>query len=150
MIACEPPRLLEFLWGTDQIRFELEPTAQGTRLTLYGHRRSRTARRPATRAGWHVCLDGLRRLLDGTRQDHAGAARLARRASGSISSASARRPRRSGRRRATLEPASRPQRATRSSSFDSLRATAASMNARKSGCAFVGREVNSGWAWVPT
>jgi uncharacterized protein YndB with AHSA1/START domain len=63
MIACEPPRLLEFLWGTDTIRFELEPTEQGTRLTLWDtlDENGKAAR---DGAGWHVCLDGLLALLD--------------------------------------------------------------------------------------
>jgi uncharacterized protein YndB with AHSA1/START domain len=62
MIACERPRLLEFMWGTDKIRFELEPTAQGTRLTLLDtvDENGKAAR---DAAGWHVCLDGLARLL---------------------------------------------------------------------------------------
>jgi uncharacterized protein YndB with AHSA1/START domain len=62
MIGCEPPRLLEFMWGTDKIRFELEPVAHGTRLTLYDtvDDNGKAAR---DASGWHVCLDGLARLL---------------------------------------------------------------------------------------
>lgn len=58
MEAFEPPRLLEFWWGSNRIRIELDALAGGTRLTLsdtleaYG-----TAARQA--AGWHVCLDRL-------------------------------------------------------------------------------------------
>jgi uncharacterized protein YndB with AHSA1/START domain len=63
MLACDPPRLLEFMWGTDQIRIELEPTATGTRLTLWD---TLDANGKAARdgAGWHTCLDGLQALLD--------------------------------------------------------------------------------------
>ncbi len=70
MIGCEPPRLLEFLWGDDKIRLELEPVAQGTRLTLYdtidvNGKAARDA------SGWHVCLDRLARLLgDAQTVDH--------------------------------------------------------------------------------
>jgi uncharacterized protein YndB with AHSA1/START domain len=62
MIGCEPPRLLEFMWGSDKIRFELEPVAQGTRLTLYDtvDDNGKSAR---DASGWHVCLDRLSRLL---------------------------------------------------------------------------------------
>ncbi len=64
MIACEPPRLLEFMWGTDKIRFELEASGPGTRLTLWD---TLDANGKAARdgAGWHVCLDGLITLLEG-------------------------------------------------------------------------------------
>jgi uncharacterized protein YndB with AHSA1/START domain len=64
MLACDPPRLLEFMWGTDQVRFELEPTAQGTQLTLWD---TLDANGKAARdgAGWHTCLAGLLALLDG-------------------------------------------------------------------------------------
>jgi len=34
MITYDPPRLLEFFWGEDLLRFELEPTDEGTLLTL--------------------------------------------------------------------------------------------------------------------
>jgi uncharacterized protein YndB with AHSA1/START domain len=63
MIACEPPRLLEFMWGTDTIRFELEPTEYGTRLTLHDtvDQNGKAAR---DAAGWHVCLDRLFVALD--------------------------------------------------------------------------------------
>ena len=62
MLECEPPRLLEFMWGTDKIRFELEPVADGSRLTLYDtvDDNGKAAR---DAAGWHVCLAGLARLL---------------------------------------------------------------------------------------
>ena len=39
MIACEPPRLLEFMWGTDKIRFELEPVAARHPAHAVRHRR---------------------------------------------------------------------------------------------------------------
>jgi uncharacterized protein YndB with AHSA1/START domain len=73
MIACEPPRLLEFLWGTDRIRIELEANAQGTRLTL-SDTVDQNGKAARDAAGWHVCLDGLAGLLDGTGQDHSAPA----------------------------------------------------------------------------
>jgi uncharacterized protein YndB with AHSA1/START domain len=68
MLACEPPRLLEFMWGTDKVRFELAPTAQGTQLTLWDtlDENGKAAR---DGAGWHTCLDGLLVLLDGAGPD---------------------------------------------------------------------------------
>ncbi|MBM0236294.1 SRPBCC family protein [Micromonospora sp. ATA32] len=61
---AEPPRLLEYTWGGDLLRWELAPTDGGTRLTL----RHTVADRevvPMVAAGWHLCLDVAGHLLDG-------------------------------------------------------------------------------------
>jgi uncharacterized protein YndB with AHSA1/START domain len=62
----EPPRLLEYTWGEDQLRWELEAVgpAGPTRLTL---RHTLTDREwlPKVAAGWHLCLDVAERRLDG-------------------------------------------------------------------------------------
>lgn len=62
--AVEPPRLLEYRWGGDRLRWELEPIGSGTRLTL---RHLVAAREDLAKAaaGWHLCLDVAERLLDG-------------------------------------------------------------------------------------
>ncbi|HEY3613677.1 MAG TPA: SRPBCC family protein [Gaiellales bacterium] len=62
--ACEPPTLLELLWGTDRLRFELAPTGAGCTLTLTDtfDERGKAAR---DGAGWHECLDDLGHALDG-------------------------------------------------------------------------------------
>jgi uncharacterized protein YndB with AHSA1/START domain len=63
----DPPRLFEFYWGDDHLRFELEPV-QGSaeacvlRLTVLLDEREKAAR---DGAGWHVCLDRLGRQLAG-------------------------------------------------------------------------------------
>jgi uncharacterized protein YndB with AHSA1/START domain len=64
MIACEPPSLLEFSWGEDTLRFELEPHDSGTELTLIDTlaERGKAAR---DGAGWHTCMDQLAYHLDG-------------------------------------------------------------------------------------
>jgi hypothetical protein len=64
MIAFDPPSLLEFRWGDDVIRVELEPDGSGTRLTLLDTlaERGKGAR---DAAGWHVCLANLSHHLDG-------------------------------------------------------------------------------------
>ena len=66
MLAFDPPRLMEFRWGADLLRFELEATEDGTRLTLYDtlDERGKAAR---DAGGWHTCLDLLDRLLAGLR-----------------------------------------------------------------------------------
>ena len=64
VLAVEPHALLEFRWGTDTIRIELEPDGEGTALTLLDtfDELGKAAR---DGAGWHVCLDQLEHELDG-------------------------------------------------------------------------------------
>jgi len=64
VLAFEPPQLVEFRWGTDQIRLEVRPDGDGTLLTLLDtfDELGKAAR---DAAGWHVCLDGLESSLDG-------------------------------------------------------------------------------------
>jgi uncharacterized protein YndB with AHSA1/START domain len=66
MVACEPPRLLEFSWGGDLLRIELQPDGGGTLLTLTDtfDELGKAAR---DGAGWHVKLEELDHHLDGTR-----------------------------------------------------------------------------------
>jgi uncharacterized protein YndB with AHSA1/START domain len=61
---AEPPTLLEYTWGKDLLRWELAPTAAGTRLTL---RHTLAERDGITKvaAGWHLCLVVAEHLLDG-------------------------------------------------------------------------------------
>ena len=63
--TCEPLRVLEFTWGPDVLRFELERRGEGTRLTLLDtiEELGKAAR---DGAGWHVCLEQLGHALDGT------------------------------------------------------------------------------------
>ena len=60
---ADAPKVLEFSWGGQDIRWELEPLAGGTRLTLWHAIDRRFIAMGA--AGWHVCLDVLARALDG-------------------------------------------------------------------------------------
>ena len=60
---ADPPLVLEFQWGGNDIRWELEPVAGGTRLTLWSNIDRRFIAMGA--AGWHVCFDVLDRLLGG-------------------------------------------------------------------------------------
>lgn len=61
---AEPPRLLEYTWGTDLLRWELAAFDSGTRLTLR-HTVADKAWVPKVAAGWHLCLDVAEHLLDG-------------------------------------------------------------------------------------
>ncbi len=60
---AEAPRLLEYSWGGSDLRWELEPLGNGTRLTLWHNIDRRFISWGA--AGWHICLDVLERLLAG-------------------------------------------------------------------------------------
>jgi len=61
---ADAPRALEFSWGGQDIRWELEPLgAGGTRLTLWHDIDRRFISMGA--AGWHICFDVLERLLAG-------------------------------------------------------------------------------------
>jgi uncharacterized protein YndB with AHSA1/START domain len=61
---AEAPKLLEYKWGAFDTRWELEPLAGGTRLTLWTNIGRRFISMGA--AGWHICFDVLDRLLSGT------------------------------------------------------------------------------------
>ena len=60
---AEAPRLLEYSWGGNDLRWELETLGSGTRLTLWHNIDHRFISWGA--AGWHICFDVLERLLAG-------------------------------------------------------------------------------------
>ncbi len=60
---ADAPRLLEYNWGDQDIRWQLERISGGTRLTLWHNIDRRFISMGA--AGWHICLDVLDRLLGG-------------------------------------------------------------------------------------
>jgi uncharacterized protein YndB with AHSA1/START domain len=61
---ADPPKLLEFDWGGQQIRWELEPLGGGgTRLTLWHNIDRRFISWGA--AGWQICFDVLAHFLAG-------------------------------------------------------------------------------------
>jgi len=60
---ADAPKLLEYRWGGNDMRWELEPSGQGTRMTLWT-----IIPRPYISmgaAGWHICFDVLDHLLGG-------------------------------------------------------------------------------------
>jgi uncharacterized protein YndB with AHSA1/START domain len=61
---ADAPKLLEYNWGSQDIRWELEASGGGTRLTLWHNIDRRFISMGA--AGWHICLDVLDHLLGGT------------------------------------------------------------------------------------
>jgi uncharacterized protein YndB with AHSA1/START domain len=72
MLAFDPPRLLEFDWGGDVMRFELEPDGDGC-LLVVTDTFDELGKAARDGAGWHVCLEQFVYLLDGATPpwDHA-------------------------------------------------------------------------------
>jgi uncharacterized protein YndB with AHSA1/START domain len=64
VLRAEAPTLLEYVWGSDLLRWELAGTDSGTRLTLR-HSIEDRGLVPKVAAGWHLCLDVADRLLAG-------------------------------------------------------------------------------------
>jgi uncharacterized protein YndB with AHSA1/START domain len=60
---ADATKVLEFNWGGQDIRWELEPRGDGTRLTLWHNIDRRFISMGA--AGWHICFDVLERQLAG-------------------------------------------------------------------------------------
>ena len=60
---ADAPKLLVYNWGDHDMRWELEASGDGTRLTLWTSIPRRFISMGA--AGWHICFDVLDRLLAG-------------------------------------------------------------------------------------
>ncbi|MFK4443367.1 uncharacterized protein YndB with AHSA1/START domain [Caballeronia udeis] len=60
---ADAPTLLEYRWGDNDMRWQLEPLGNGTRLTLW-HNIDRGFISMGA-AGWHICLDVLDRFVAG-------------------------------------------------------------------------------------
>jgi uncharacterized protein YndB with AHSA1/START domain len=63
VLACEPPRLLAYSWGDETLRFELDASPEGCRLTFtHALDREQSAH---TAAGWEACFQALDAALAG-------------------------------------------------------------------------------------
>ena len=60
---ADAPKALEYSWGGGDLRWELEPQAGGTRLTLWHNINRKFISMGA--AGWHICFDVMDRFLAG-------------------------------------------------------------------------------------
>ena len=60
---ADAPKSLEYKWGGNDMRWQLEPIGGGTRLTLWTSINRRFIAMGA--AGWHLCFDVLDHLLAG-------------------------------------------------------------------------------------
>jgi uncharacterized protein YndB with AHSA1/START domain len=63
IIRADAPKALEYKWGGNDIRWQLEPSGAGTRLTLWHNIDRRYIAMGA--AGWHISLDVLDHFLGG-------------------------------------------------------------------------------------
>src|SRR5437667_235365 len=61
---ADAPQILEYNWGGNDVRWELEAFGGGTRLTLWHNIDRRFISMGA--AGWHICFDVLNHLVSGT------------------------------------------------------------------------------------
>jgi uncharacterized protein YndB with AHSA1/START domain len=64
VMHAERPKVLVYNWGDHDLRWELEPVAGGTRLTLWTEIDRRYISMGAS--GWHICFEVLDHLLSGT------------------------------------------------------------------------------------
>ena len=64
VLACDPPRFLEFTWGEDTLRFEIQADGDGSVFTLFDTIEA-VGKAARDGAGWHACLDALTAHLDG-------------------------------------------------------------------------------------
>jgi uncharacterized protein YndB with AHSA1/START domain len=63
--AYEPPHLIEYTWGDEVLRWELQPTAEGCTLHLTATYDDR-AGSASFSGGWSLCFDALQRVLGDT------------------------------------------------------------------------------------
>jgi hypothetical protein len=64
MMVFDPPSALEYRWGDDTLRFDLEPRGDGCVLTFV-NTLGELGRAARDAAGWHACLDLLGHHLAG-------------------------------------------------------------------------------------
>jgi uncharacterized protein YndB with AHSA1/START domain len=62
--VAESPRLLEYEWGGDVLRWSIDAVPAGSRLTLE-HTTADKSNVPQLAAGWHLCLVVADSLLEG-------------------------------------------------------------------------------------
>jgi uncharacterized protein YndB with AHSA1/START domain len=67
ILAFEPPGLLEFSWGVEVLRFELQEGPTGT-LLVFTHTFEDEAKSARDACGWEYCLSSLERRLQGLPQ----------------------------------------------------------------------------------
>lgn len=69
IVDFEEGKVLAFNWWDDEVRFEVSPVKQETKLKLIESIRNITPQTAKDLAGWHVCLDVIEALLKGEEID---------------------------------------------------------------------------------
>jgi uncharacterized protein YndB with AHSA1/START domain len=64
MTVFDPPRTLEYTWGDEVLRWELQPR-DGITLLVFTHTFEEEAKSARDASGWDVCLSSLERRLAG-------------------------------------------------------------------------------------
>lgn len=64
VLAVDEPRLLEFRWGTDVLKYELTPDGDGCHFRLT-HSFDDPSGGARNAAGWEICLENLDLLIEG-------------------------------------------------------------------------------------
>lgn len=65
VIRVDPPKSLEYAWGSEILRWELEPDGDDGCRLVFTNIVDDPGAAPALGAGWHAGLDALEALLDG-------------------------------------------------------------------------------------
>jgi uncharacterized protein YndB with AHSA1/START domain len=65
VLAYDPPRVLAYSWGEDELRFELKVSEQGGCALVLEHAFADRFKAARDAAGWHLCLRALAAHLDG-------------------------------------------------------------------------------------
>jgi uncharacterized protein YndB with AHSA1/START domain len=74
VLRADPPRLLEYTWGAETLRWELEPDGDTACRLTFTNILDDPDTAGAVAPGWQAALDGLATVLDGrTAERHAGA-----------------------------------------------------------------------------
>jgi uncharacterized protein YndB with AHSA1/START domain len=69
IIELKTNSILEYTWGEDSVRFQLYQKPEGCRLVFIEKIKVITPHTPKDLAGWHVCLDVIKALIDGKKID---------------------------------------------------------------------------------
>jgi uncharacterized protein YndB with AHSA1/START domain len=67
MRIVDPPRLLEYTWGGEVLRFELTPRGAETDL-VFTHTFADGSQADKFAAGWHICFDSLTGRMSGAQR----------------------------------------------------------------------------------
>lgn len=66
ILEIDPKRTFAFTWDENSVRFELAANSFGCKLVFKEYLHAVSDHTPKDLAGWHVCLEVIQALLDGT------------------------------------------------------------------------------------